>query len=116
LSRATLITPALTVNRFGKGRAYYIAARTRDGFLGDFYRALVTQLAIGRVMDTELPPGVTAQLRTDGATRYVFLMNFTDAGARVALDAAYTDMLTGSTVEREVTLARYGIRVLCRPS
>ncbi len=105
-------SPALTVNRFGKGRAYYLAARTRDALLGDLYGRLVAELAVARALDVELPPGVTAQLRTDGTTRHVFLMNFSEAEVTVPLDAPYTDVLRGGTVDGEVVLERYGVRVL----
>jgi len=105
-------SPALTVNRFGKGKAFYIAARTEGDFLSALYGALMADLSLQRAIDTELPAGVTAQLRTDGTKRYVFLMNFNDGEARVALDAAYTDLLTGEPESGPLTLARYGIKVL----
>ncbi len=56
--------------------AYYLAARAKGELLSDVYGRLVADLKIKRVLDTELPAGVTAQLRTDGVTRFVFLMNF----------------------------------------
>ncbi len=105
-------SPALTVNRFGKGRAYYIAARTEGAFLSDLYAGLIADLGIARAIDTELPQGVTAQLRTDGATRYLFLMNFNGHETRIALDGSYTNVLTGETHETDVALERYGVLVL----
>jgi len=107
-------SPALTVNSFGKGQAYYIAARTTGNFLGDLYRQLVAELHIERVIKTDLPAGVTAQLRTDGQTRYVFLLNFNRGPATVKLDARYTDLLTGQPVSGTMTLERFGVRVLRR--
>jgi beta-galactosidase len=68
--------PALTVNHYGNGAAYYIAARSTGDFLSDFYRHLVDESSVVRVLDGPLPPGVTAQLRSDGTTDYVFLLNF----------------------------------------
>ncbi|HAS81381.1 MAG TPA: beta-galactosidase [Verrucomicrobia bacterium] len=107
-------TPAATVNAYGKGRAYYLAARTRDAFIADFYGNLVAELAISRAIAVDLPAGVTAQLRTDGETRYVFLLNFNASEVTVPLDGCYGDMLAGGTVDTRVTLARYGVRVLSR--
>jgi beta-galactosidase len=69
--------PALTVNSYGKGRAWYIAARTEQAFLDDFYGSLVQELGIGRALEADLPEGVTAQVRSDGKKRFVFIMNFT---------------------------------------
>jgi beta-galactosidase len=107
-------TPVLTVNQFGKGKAYYLAARTSGNFLSDLYRSLVARLRIKRVLDSELPAGVTAQLRVDGKTRYVFLMNFNRGPVQVMLDRGYTDLLSGKPVSGNVTLEQYGVRVLRR--
>jgi len=107
-------SPALTVNAYGKGKAYYIAARTRDGLLSDMYGRIASDLKIAGAIDADLPPGVTAQLRTDGTNRFVFLMNFSDAEQSVELDAEYTDVLTGNDVAATVSLARYGVMVLRR--
>ena len=68
--------PALTMNQYGKGKAYHIAARTGRDFLLDFYRDLAASAGIKKAVE-KLPPGVTAQVRSDGTTDYVFVMNFT---------------------------------------
>jgi len=69
--------PALTVNRHGGGKAYFIAARTGDNFLDDFYRYVASDIPLKRALDAELPEGVTAQIRTDGERDFIFLLNFT---------------------------------------
>jgi beta-galactosidase len=104
-------SPALTVSRYGRGLAYYLASRNEPRFLGDFYGRLIAQLSLKRALNTVLPVGVTAQIRTDGCARYVFLMNFGNQPREVALDGAYLDMLTGSRVTGTVTLAGYGVMV-----
>ena len=105
--------PALTCNRFGRGRAYYIASRNDARFLDDFYGALGAELDLLRSLDVDLPAGVSAQLRTDGERRFVFVMNFNAAPARVELgDGAYTDLLTGAAVRGALEMARYGVAVL----
>jgi beta-galactosidase len=75
--------PAVTVNKFGKGKAYYIASRNEQKFTDDFVAALVRQLRLRRAVDTKPPDGVTATWRTDGKTDWVFLMNFTGRPVRV---------------------------------
>lgn len=107
-------SPALTRNRFGDGLAYYIAARTGDAFLPDFYRALIASLDLAKVLDSDLPAGVTAQLRGDGQTDYVFLLNFNRHAATVQLDRSYTDVLSGESRSGALTLPRYGVCVLRR--
>jgi beta-galactosidase len=107
--------PALTVNAFGKGRAYYIASRNDDRFHDDFYGALIRQIELRRALETRLPKGVTAQLRTDGKDDFVFLLNFQAAPRNVNLAReSAVDMLTGKTVKGTVTLPGYGSCVLRR--
>jgi len=107
--------PALTVNEFGKGKCYYIAFRSGDDFLWDFYGRLIEDLDIQKVLDTELPEGVTAQKRSDGENDYVFVMNFADDEKTVDLgDEELEDMINGGQVKGEVTLPGYGLRILKR--
>jgi beta-galactosidase len=105
--------PALTVNRYGQGQAYYITSRNDERFLDDFYGALSAELRLRRSLDADIPGGVSAQLRTDGEHEYVFLMNFNAEPASIDLGrAAYTDLLTGSPVGGQITLDTYGVMVL----
>jgi len=105
--------PALTVNRHGQGRAFYIASRNDDRFLGDLYGALADQLDLFRSLATYLPPGVSAQIRTNGERNFVFLMNFNPEPATVSLGpGTFTDVLTGKRHRKKVALGPYGIMVL----
>ena len=105
-------TPALTVNHFGKGKAYYIAARTQGEFLSTLYRKLVDNLGIEKAINADLPAGVTAQVRTDGQQRFIFLMNFNRDAVTVTLNESYDDALDGDSVSGKVTLEKYGVRIL----
>jgi len=60
-----------------------------------------------------LPAGVSAQMRSDGAHRYRFVMSFRAEAVPVDLgEGTYVDLLTGSKVGGEVTLDPYGVMVL----
>lgn len=110
-------SPALTVNRFGAGRTYYIAARLEDAFHAAFYGKLVKEAGVARALDAVLPEGVTAQVRSDGAHDYVFLLNFSGRTHEIVLDGrAYTDLETGHAVRDAVKLGAYGVRILKRES
>ncbi|EPR11681.1 beta-galactosidase [Ruminiclostridium papyrosolvens] len=104
--------PALTVNRFGKGNAYYMAARTGADFLDNFYNALMEKLLLTRTIKAKLPRGVTAQHRTDGQNRYIFIMNFNAKKEEISLDGIYTDMLTGEDRQGILELNPYDVKVL----
>jgi beta-galactosidase len=107
--------PAVTVNNFGKGKAYYIAARNKKDLNKAIYSSLVEKLDLRKNIDTELPNGVTAQLRTDGDKEYIFLMNFSDKEQLVKLDTQkYKDMISNKDIEKEILLPLYGVKVLMR--
>ncbi len=105
--------PALTRNAYGSGEAYYITSNNDDDFLTAFYGALAGKLDLLRSINIALPHGVSAQLRSDGERRYVFIMNFNAAPVQLDLgDQAYTDLLSGDEFTGEVELAAYAVKVL----
>jgi beta-galactosidase len=105
--------PALTVNQFGQGQAYYIASRNDERFLDDFYGALDARLGLLHSLPAVLPAGVSAQMRSDGEHYYRFVMNFGAETVSVDLGASsYRDLLTGNEVSGEVSLESYGVLVL----
>lgn len=108
--------PALTVNRFGEGNAYHLATRVKDtSFYVELYAAITSKAGITRAMDSELPAGVTAQLRTDGESDYVFVQNFSGSPQTVELDGAeYTDLETGLSAPTLLNLAVNGLAMLKR--
>lgn len=107
--------PALTVNLFGDGKAYYIASRNEAAFQEAFISRLIEECGIAKVLDTELPKGVTAQLRTDGRHDYIFVMNFTAESRSVSLpEETYTDVLKGTQKKGALKLPPYGTSILRR--
>ncbi len=109
--------PALTVNQLGAGKAYYIASRNDSAFTNDLLARIVEQEGIKRVLNSELPKSVTAQMRTDGTNDYVFLSNFSANKEAVQLDERnYLDLLTGDDAGQSIELAPYSCRILKRES
>ncbi|MFA7235415.1 MAG: beta-galactosidase [Phycisphaeraceae bacterium] len=107
--------PAMTLNRFGKGEAFYIAARGDDELLTALYTKLARRLHLPAALEKRSPEGVSVQLRTDGRQRFLFAMNFTTATQTVQLDAGtYRNLLTGRDVTGELELPGYGVAVLRR--
>ena len=105
--------PALTVNNYGKGQCYYIAARTGEDFNSDFYLKLIKDLNIKSAIDGKLPKGVTAQMRSNKDNKYTFIMNFTEEEQKVTLGKEeYVDMISGEKVNNEIILKQYGLKIL----
>lgn len=72
-------TPALTVNTFGKGRAYYVCADAEQRFYDDVYAAIVKEANVHTPFIQKIPGGVEVTTRTDGETEYIFVQNFNNA-------------------------------------
>lgn len=107
--------PALTVNQFGAGKAYYIASRNKGEFHLDLFTKLVEELGLKKVIEGKLPEGVTAQSRTDGEYDYIYLFNFSREAKEVELmDSVYTDLIEGTPVPTKIDLAPFGVRLLKR--
>lgn len=105
--------PALTVNQFGKGRAFYMASRNAQDFLNDFYGKLVEQMGLMRALPVDLPEGVTAQVRENEENRFVFVMNFNANPVEVDLQGEeYQGMVSGEPVKGKLGLKPYGVEIL----
>lgn len=108
--------PAVTVNKFGKGKAYYIASRNEQQFHQDFLKKIAEEVGVRPVLtNAELPLGVTAQLRTDGKHDFIFLMNFSASEQKVEIgNEQYVNMLTDSVISSVIHLPIHGVVVLKR--
>ena len=84
--------PVLTRNRFGKGQAYYVAARSDGAFYEKLLAKICTEKGIHAVLDT--PDGVEATRRGS----FLFLLNHTPDTHTVRSDGDYRDILTQSSV------------------
>jgi len=108
-------TPALTCKKSGKGQVFHIAARTEDRFVDDFYKGLATTLALKKAFAGVLPKGVSAELRSDGDTEWLFVLNFNSSEVALVSDTSFgTDVLSGEAVGQNISLAGYASRVFAR--
>ena len=105
-------TPAVTVNLFGSGRAYYIATRPDMDFLERFYAKALAEAEIEPLL-ADLPAGVQVSSRTGADAEYLFVQNFSGQPVRIDLPQS-TDMLTGEAVSGSVALPVCGVRILKR--
>ncbi|HEX9018356.1 MAG TPA: beta-galactosidase [Anaerolineaceae bacterium] len=108
--------PALTVNHYGKGQAYYMASRNDARFLTDFYSGLAASLNLLRALPVDLPQGVSAQMREDGQRKFIFVMNFNPTPITLPLGGGeYHNLVTGQPVTTALDLPAYGVEVLEAP-
>ncbi|MGE4565487.1 MAG: beta-galactosidase [Victivallaceae bacterium] len=103
--------PALTCNRFGKGYAYYQAARGNLDFLRHFYGRIAACHGLKPLLAT--PRGVHATIREAGRERFVFIYNFTAETRSFLLgDFRGKSLLDGKECAGSLTLAPFGSDVL----
>jgi beta-galactosidase len=104
---------AMTGNRFGKGRVYYVGTElTADVHLQG---ARLEAQGAGIPLGPELPEGVEIAVREGAGKRILFLLNYTETAQTVALEQAYKDALTGELEPAQVQIPAFGVKVLTGP-
>jgi beta-galactosidase len=103
--------PAITVNRFGKGKVVYVGTVLTDDTLRAFVQWLCRLTGVSAVLQT--PDGLRAYERRSDQTRLLFLLNFTDGPQPVALGEEWSDAFTGEPTSK-VTIPPIDLRLLAR--
>lgn len=98
--------PCVTVNSYGKGKAYYIASRPDVALLEGLYDELSAQAGVYRPI-ANLPRDVQVTCRG----KRLFVLNFSGKEVAVTLPAG-TDVLLGEPVEGPISLPVCGYRVI----
>jgi beta-galactosidase len=99
-------SPAITVNKFGKGRAIYLATAAQPEFIGPLVRSLYPALRIKPGPVT--PDGVSART-IEGRTLYV---NTKNSPVAVSFNGTKTGVLSHKTYDGKIDLPAYGVELL----
>ena len=100
--------PSVTLNKYGKGDAYYVAFRSDSDMADDFCEMLIDKYGVEKCTDIDFDMGLTVRKRGD----CVFILNFTEEDKTVRLDKEYTDVITGENVTGEKTIGKCGFMVV----
>jgi beta-galactosidase len=101
---------AITMNRFGKGKAVYIGADLDPASLG---RVLAMLVALsGSKSAIEVPPGVELTTRKSGSTQWTYVLNHTSAAQSITLPGRFKNLLSSETLESKAGIDPYGVLVL----
>lgn len=89
-------SPAVTMNSFGKGTAYYVGARFDQKYLATFYEKIVTDLQLKTVVPIEKTmPAIHVNIRENDVQTYYFVQNFADEVTTITINEPVIDILTG---------------------
>ena len=102
----------ITVNKYGKGKAYYVGTRSTDDFYREFVKEILKEKDIHSVLET--PEGVEATERFKGEHSYLFVLNHKDTEAEFALRENRTDLLTGTeyTAGQNISIKAKDVMIL----
>ena len=101
--------PALTLNHFGDGQAFYIATRFEEAFYHDFYSQLIEELELSTLPDFTVPKGVIISTRDD----YRFIQNFNNHEVEVnALPNHYQVIDNDLDIHQIFTLKPYEVLIV----
>jgi len=104
--------PALTMNQFGKGKAYYLATQGSDELLARLAYLLCEQVKVRPTLGVEEGLEVTQRLRSDGRIVY-FLLNRNESSVKVLLpDGIFSSLLIGEELVGSVEIAAHDACVL----
>jgi beta-galactosidase len=101
---------AVTVNKFGKGKAIYIGADLDGASLARVLQSLSSSAGVR--LPFNVPRGVELTVRTAGGKQWTFLLNHTSGAQTVDNSRKCTDLLTRESISGRVNLGAYAVRVL----
>ncbi len=101
-------TPAVTCKEYGKGKAYYVAARCEGKHMVPLFEQM---MADAQIPVRRLPQGVECHVRSGEEGTYAFYLNAREEETKVP-GVQGLDLVTGSRVEGELTLPGYGVAVV----
>lgn len=95
-------TPAVTVNHFGQGKAWYVGSSSSQEFFFDFLKERLEEIEIDPIMT--LPEGMEVTRRYKEGVEYTFILNHSQAAKEMTFDQDYVDLLKGSTYKKDEIL------------
>jgi beta-galactosidase len=102
--------PVLTVNKFGQGKAYYIASDPEADFVSDFAKYLCRENSIKAPFEAESGVEVAQRFKRD--KEYTFVLNHNDHECTMDLMDSYLNLITNENVNAKLTLKAKDVAIL----
>lgn len=106
-------TPAVTLNKYGRGRACYIGARIDDASFGRIMELLLTEAGISY---NRLPGGIEYHEREYEGTRFAFYLNYNESAVTVNGVNGH-DLISNEEINGDMVIEGLGIKIVkCTPA
>ena len=106
-------TPAVTLNKYGRGRACYIGARIDDASFGRIMELLLTEAGISY---NRLPGGIEYHEREYEGTRFAFYLNYNESAVTVNGVNGH-DLISNEEINGDMVIERLGVKIVkCTPA
>lgn len=103
--------PTLTVNYYGKGKAYYIASNPEQKFINDFVNNLAIESNL--LLDIKAPENVEITIRSKNDKNIIFILNHNNEEVTIELNRNnYTNLLNNTCVNNTLTLKAKDVAIL----
>lgn len=106
--------PVLTVNKYGMGKAYYIASDPEEAFVKDFIKYITEEKNI--YSDFPEINGVEITQRFKENKEFTFILNYNDKDVVLRLHKKYLNLLTEENISEEIILRPKETAILERNS
>ncbi len=87
--------PALTVNNYEYGKAYYVAADAEQEFYNDFYENLVKEAGVTKYFNKRVDKRIEVNIRQSEDNKYIFMQNFSQDEVEVEFPKGNFDIIYG---------------------
>jgi beta-galactosidase len=103
--------PAVTKNKFGAGKAWYVATSPEPALLQDLLANICHEKDIQPVLN--VPTGVEVSQRSKAGKSFIFLLNHNAEEAIIETKLVHAeDLLTGELLSGSIKLSAKGVRII----
>ena len=103
--------PAITVNKYGRGKAIYYGVMGNDDLLTGLYEDTLKEL---NMVVRVFPEEIDVTYRTDGENTYMFVINPMRENREIYLDGCYYDLITKESKSGNVTIKSFDAMILVK--
>ncbi len=101
--------PAVTVNGYGMGKAFYFASLPDYKYTKIFLDGLLKEKNIFPALNC--PPGVEVNFRKNNNDIYYFIINHTNSENSIQLSCKFFDLLNGITISGDIKIKAQDVKI-----